>query len=444
MWRSGIKNLRRGLENGFLRAARFAAARRVSPGLTSYALPRAGFDPLKQRWWNQWKLEPLPNQLRYIWLIERALALNRSSSTRTGGNPGQQMIFLQFGHLGDVLHTVPALRALKKARPDAAITLVTGPWNKEIAQHIPYTNDVRFIVPRWESYARGHRRYAALEDEWAFYAELRAKNPDVVFDATSGSLPTLFAMLALRPPLGIGPDLFTEEAWAVPDWYRTITYDSRLYEARRLLDILRPLGIDSSDEKLEFGISDKDRHEAFQLLSAIGVANDGNWAILAPGAGWPGKMWPEERFAEIGARISKTWKWRIFVVGTSSERALAEHIVRAIGAAAVNLAGQTSVGILAALIQRSCLIVSNDSGPYHLAASLDVPTVLLYGPGFPSKWVTVRASQRVLRHEVGCRCYPWHPRARCEYDRACMKAISVEEVWRAVCDLMGHHGAARA
>lgn len=444
MWRSGIKQVRRSLENGFLRAARCAAARRVSPGLTPPAWPRGGFDPLKQRWWNQWKLEPLLNKLRYIWLIERALALNRSSPAGNGNRTDQRMIFLQFGHLGDMLHTVPVLRALKTARPDVAITLVTGPWNKEIAQRIPYTNDVRFIVPRWESYARGHRPRAALEDEWAFYAELRAKNPGVVFDATSGSLPTLFAMLALRPALGIGPDLFTEEAWGLPDWYRTITYNSRLYEARRLLNLLRPLGIDSNNEKLEFEISDKDRKDAFQLLSAIGVANDGNWAILAPGAGWPGKIWPEERFAEIGARISKTWKWRVFVVGTSSERALAERIVSAIGAPAVSLAGQTSVGVLAALIQRSRLLISNDSGPYHLAAALDAPTVLLYGPGFPSKWVTVRASQRVLRHEVGCRCYPWHPRARCEYDRACTKAISVEEVWRAVCDLMSHHGSACA
>ncbi len=126
----------------------------------------------------------------------------------------------------------------------------------------------------------------------------------------------------------------------------------------------------------------------------------------------------------------------VVIVGTSAEKTLGERVAAENRARVINLAGQTDVGTLAALIEGCKVLVANDSGPYHLGVALNIPTVLLFGPGFHCKWARDRANQRVLRHEVGCRCFPWHPQARCKFDRACMKAISVEEVWQGVKELV--------
>jgi ADP-heptose:LPS heptosyltransferase len=440
--RSLARNLRQSAENVFLRhaASTLLAQRDGTQGKATRAdfLATGDFTPFRQRWWMQWQLEPLRNRLRYVALCERARVLNaldRETRAESKSARPRKAVFIQFGHLGDIIHTIPALKALRDREPKSEIRLLTGPWNRELAERIRYVDRVLYHAPRWESYLRGRYDLTVnFRAEWEFALSLRRERADVAVDCTSGSMPTLFLMQALRPDCGMGPDLFPGGNFEQPDWYRASPYDSRCYEALRVLGLLSPLGIVADRVELEFPVTESDRSEVASLSSRHGLDIQQPFVVLAPGAGWPGKMWPSDRFGELGRRIAQRYNYPIVVIGGRSERQLADEVA---GRAAHNLAGETSLGALGALLERARLVVTNDSGPYHIAAALKTPTVLLFGPGVVTKWARPDLpTQRILHHEVGCRCFPWHPRARCEYDRACMQAISVDEVWSAVTELL--------
>lgn len=450
--RQTLRKMRRLAEEGFMISAQLSlmisghASRRYASLRHTFVRAQNGFAPFRQHWWVQWQLEPIINKLRYMWLICKAHALNDAASVSSGSPSGdgvfRKICMVQLGHLGDMIQTVPALHALRTTCPTSEIVLLTGPWNEEFSRRILSIDRVLYYAPRWEAYVRGqYGQCRSMRAEWDFLIRLRHESFDVVIDCTSGSLPTLLIQLMLRPKTGIGPDVFPAGAFTrCPTWYHCIPYDSRAYEAARIMRLLQPLQVVRGACPIDFPLTDDDRRRADIIKRKHGCleSNDA-YVVFAPGAGWPGKMWPWENFAALGQRIRKHFGFQILVVGTKRERSLTQRIAREMGAGGVGLAGETRLGELGALIQQARMLVTNDSGPYHLAAALNVPTVLLFGPGFPSKWVVPRSNQRVLHHEVGCRCYPWHPRARCEFDRACMRAITVDEAWQAVCELMTAH-----
>lgn len=397
-----------------------------------------GFESFRRKWWVQLGFEPHLNLCRYILLMEISALRNdlEYAENSSVGEPGRIVVW-QPGHMGDILHTVPMLRALRSAKPGAELVLITGPWNRDITERLSYIDRVLYHAPCWDSYIRGNRRLCrSARNEWRFHKEIREGGVDVLIDCSSGSVPSLFSLLALQPRTWIGPDVVPDGLYPVQGKYLAQDYDSGMYEARRLLNLLVPLDIGKDDAQPEFAVTSDDRMQAEAVLEGIEPGYDRPFAVIAPGAGWPGKQWMPERFAALGRQLIEQQKLDVFVIGTAAERGVSEMIAAAAGAGAYSLAGKTSVGTLAALLERCRLFIGNDSGPYHLAVAVGVPALMLFGPGFPSKWSRDDDRTKTIRHDVGCRCFPWHPASVCHNNQACMKAISVEEVYQAACDLM--------
>lgn len=403
-----------------------------------------GFEAFRKKWWIQLGLEHSANVYRYVFLIEKAALLNEPTAPRPDGAP-LRVVALQPGHVGDLLLTVPMLRALRAARPDARVTLLTGPWNRDIGGRIPYVDEVKYYAPCWDCFIRGDRKLSFTRSgEWTFFDDLRRESVDVLMDCTAGGMPSLFALLALRPKTWIGADVVPEDLYPKPPEYLVQPYDSGMYEARRILNLLEPVGIRSDDDRMEFPLREDDRREAMRLLEEAGLRSESRYVVIAPGAGWPGKAWMSERFGELSRLLVSEDDVDVLVVGARSERELAANVASAAGARAHALGGRTPLGVLGALLERSRLFIGNDSGPYHLAVAVGAPALMLFGPGFPTKWSRVSDRTVTIRHDVNCQCFMWHPASSCHNQRACMTVITVREAHEAARDLLRRFGKSAA
>jgi len=188
-------------------------------------------------------------------------------------------------------------------------------------------------------------------------------------------------------------------------------------------------------EPVEFGlpVPEQDREWADDFLRRHDVAGDEYVVALMPGARWETKRWPPDRFATVAELLAQRFDARFLITGGPDDRAAAQAIAAlAGGARVVDATGQTSLRQLASLLLRCRLVISNDSGPMHIAAALGVPVVAIFGPTSPQRVGPYGAGHRVIQADVDCApCY----QRRCD-TLECMRRISPAEVAQAAAELM--------
>jgi len=181
-----------------------------------------------------------------------------------------------------------------------------------------------------------------------------------------------------------------------PDASLFMPWPERGLEVRRLLQLLDFLGIPAQGEDLEFPLTDRDRH-ALAALPETEVLRPGMFVCIHAGASVPERRWPAARFAEVADALADQG-FRVVLTGTERERELASAVAAASKAPCVNLAGHTDLGMLAALLEKSRLLICNDTGVSHLAEALRVPSVVISTGNNPERWAPANAA----RHRVLC------------------------------------------
>jgi ADP-heptose:LPS heptosyltransferase len=165
----------------------------------------------------------------------------------------------------------------------------------------------------------------------------------------------------------------------------------------------------------------------------LGVGPGAPFAVLNPGAAWPNKRWPADRFGALAQEIHRRHGWPSIVLWGPGEEALARAVVDAApsGAAAPGaaLAPPTTLGDLLAVLAEAALVVSGDTGPLHLAAALGRPVVGLYGPTDPARNGPWAPDDVTVSRAAACRCA--HQR-QCHAPRWCLAGIAVHDVAAAV------------
>ncbi|OGV42632.1 MAG: hypothetical protein A2X46_05035 [Lentisphaerae bacterium GWF2_57_35] len=218
---------------------------------------------------------------------------------------------------------------------------------------------------------------------------------------------------------------------------RSILFDSRQPEAEMLMGLLAVAGQETGSTQLEFPVREEDRLWVQQVIRRENL-KPGQYAVLAPGAGWPGKIWSAERFAELGDWLQQERGLGVVLAGSSSENALGVLVLSQMQHMPLSLMGQTSLGQIGALLESAALYVGNDSAILHIASSVGIPSVALFGPTYAEKWAPRGMQHRYLQHrKTVCQanCHPWHVEARCNRGQVCMKAITVAEVQQAIADV---------
>lgn len=298
--------------------------------------------------------------------------------------------------LGDMLCTVPAFRALRAAFPSARITLIGLPWAEEFVRRFHLLIDDFLAFP---GYPGLPERKPDLDELPRFFHEARRRHFDLALQLHgSGSIVNrVVEKIEAHRTAGF---FVHETDRGTGGLY--MKWPEAGHEIRRFLSLLEFLGIPSQGEHLEFPIGAEDRAEGDALLRQHGL-EAGAYVCLHPGARLRSRRWPTDRFAEVGDALSSLGH-RVVVTGAPSERELAAAVCEAMSHTAINLAGRTSLGAMAALVKGARLLVSNDTGVSHIATAVGTPSVVVTMGSDPARWSPLDRSRHVpVSVPIDCR-----------------------------------------
>lgn len=346
--------------------------------------------------------------------------------------PAERILVVRLSALGDVVHALPLLDALRRARPGAHIGWLVEERAATLLEGHPQI-DRLWVAPRHELTGlllRG-RFLAAARRLREFVRELRGAGYGVAIDVQCNLRSALLTWASgARRRIGFERPFAKEGSrWLASE--RVVPDAERRLKVERNLELLRPLGIDGAGARACVAIADASRSRARSFFARLGP---GPAIALHPGVSDFGalKRWPTERYAALAQALRREHGAHCVVTWGPGDRVRAERVVRESGGAAV-LAPETAVILdLAALYERCDAVVGSDTGPIHLAAALGVPVVGLYGPKDPAVYApwdarTGRAAPVVWKQ---VHCSPC-TRRRCG-NVICMPAIQVADVEAAV------------
>lgn len=333
-----------------------------------------------------------------------------------------RILIFKPGAIGDLLHLTPVIRALKERWPAAAITLVLGsPVTASMFAANPLLDRVVIYDQRG-----AHRRPAAFLRLWR---ELRRERFDLVINYQRSNLKGWLLLSAAFPA-------------------RCLVYQKAkggmIHAVTNHLETLQPLGIDPSsvEMRLDFPVKGEDEAYADAFIRQSGL---GNVPLVAfnPGTSSQVKCWPAERFAQLGDRLMAAGA-AVVIVGSHDERELVEKIAAAMAKRPLLAAGCT-LPQLAALLRKSCLLVTGDTGPMHVAAAVGTRVVALFGSMDPARSGPVGPGHVLVRNR-SLPCVPCGSHKSCGHTpfRECMDTITVDEVYSAVRSILAEHSAKRS
>ena len=314
--------------------------------------------------------------------------------------------------LGDLLCAMPAVRATRAAYPEARIALIGLPWARELARRFSRYFDGFVEFPGFPGIPERAPDMGSIP---TFFRQVNEERFDLVLQMHgSGELSNPLAVL-MGGALTAG---FYRPGHYRPDAQRFFAWRDDEHEVLRWLRLVRELGLEAQGSELEFPLGARDWAEWRALRL-------GDYAVLHAGAQLPSRRWPAERFAEVGDALAAEGL-QVVLSGTAGEAGLTRRIVGEMREPAIDLAGRTTLGGLAALIARARLLVCNDTGVSHVAAATRTPSVVVACGSDAKRWAPLdRDRHRVLFAEVACR--PCAHRD-CPIGHPCALAVSPSRV----------------
>jgi lipopolysaccharide heptosyltransferase II len=345
----------------------------------------------------------------------------------------ERLLCIRLDSLGDVLMMTPAIRALRAAAPGRRITLLTSPSGADVARLVPEVDDVLVYEAPWVK-STPVRPDSAFDR--ALIRRLRAARFDaaVIFTTFSQS-PLPAALLCYLADIPLRLAYCREKVYGllttwVPD---PETEREVRHEVRRQLDLVATVGAETDDERLSLRVPDSARDTARRLLGARGIGADGRWAVLHPGSTAASRRYPPELFAEVTRQLVGDHGWRVVMTGAAGEQGLIDEIATRAAVPVHDLAGALTLDELAATIEHAPALITNNTGPSHIAAAVGTPVVCLYALTNPqhTPW---QVPSRVLSFDVPCR---WCYRSVCpEGHHACLRGVSPDAVVGAALELV--------
>ncbi len=278
--------------------------------------------------------------------------------------------------LGDFLCAEPALRALKARFPLAELTFIGLPWIEPFLRRYACV-DHFLAFPGCEGIEEAPYDPAATE---AFLARARDMRFDLAIQM-HGSGPASNAFVAgLGAPVSLG---YTPHGQPGP-LTKSVPYPGdSVHEVRKWLGLVAHIGATAA-ARPQLPVTAEEEQDAERLLQPL----DRRRPVVAihPGARDPRRRWPAERFAALADRLWEAYGCQVVLTGTAEDASLNGAVSGACHAPILDLTGKTEIGCLAALLDRVDLLVTNDTGPSHVAWARGVPSVVLFGPTDPARW----------------------------------------------------------
>jgi lipopolysaccharide heptosyltransferase I len=336
-----------------------------------------------------------------------------------------KILVIKPSSLGDIIHSLPFLKALKDNFRDAHIEWVISKNFKDILEGNPLIN--KLIVFDKDSWKKPGNLLKTIKEMKALVKTLKLEHYDLVVDLQGllrSGLITFFA----SSPLKVG---FKQAREGSRFFYnRKIPVNSDLHAVDKCLKIAKAIRKEQSTEhraqnteKIEFPLYIyKEAKENVRKL--LGGLKEKEYVVIVPSARWETKRWPAGNFSRLISKLPV----QCVIAGSSADKNVAQKVIDSSESSIINLCGRTNLKELIALIAGAKVVVSNDSGPMHIGAALGVPVIALFGPTDPVKtgpygWQGNK-NLKVIRTPIPCSpCF----KRKCK-DPLCMRGISVDTV----------------
>jgi lipopolysaccharide heptosyltransferase I len=328
-----------------------------------------------------------------------------------------RLLVVRLGSLGDLIHTLPAVAAIRRTHPTLEIDWLVDAVHRDLLALVPILTTVVTLRDRTVG--------AWLEARRA----LRARQYDAALDFQGLVKSAALARLSgARRVLGFDRAAL-REPWAASFYTERVNVGEGHHVIEKNLRLAAAVGAAATAD-LEFPLDFGRGRRQTDATTILGRRHRGPYALVNPGAAWPNKRWPPERFGQIARLLRERHDLTSVVLWGPGELPLAEAVVTASGGAAV-AAPETRLNGLVALAHDAKLIVSGDTGPLHIAAALGVPAVAVFGPTNPARNGPWRAGDISLSRYEQCSCH-YQRRCRREPHDWCLGTITVEEVSAAI------------
>ncbi len=274
-----------------------------------------------------------------------------------------KILVVQTAFLGDAVLTTPVFKAIKDAIPASRVTLLCTPEIKDVFSENKYIDELLVMDKKGRD-----KSFASLR-RWG--KSLRGRFDVALIPHRSFRSAFLSWMAAIPKRVGFensqGSFFLTDK----------VAFDWKMHDAERNMKLLESLGISGVKPVVEMKGGSLDMP---QILKSLGIREDVPWVGMNPGSVWETKRWLPEGFASVADSLIRDKKCQVLLFGSPSDRSAVDAVAAAMKEKAVNLCGKTDLKTLSALISRSMLFITNDSGPMHLATAAKVPVVAIFGP----------------------------------------------------------------
>lgn len=324
-----------------------------------------------------------------------------------------KILIVKPSSLGDVVHSLPFLSVIKTCFPQAEVHWVIARGLHELLDGHPMLEKLWIIdKDQWKKLSNAD---STIREIKTLYTALKKEKFDIAVDL-QGLLRSGLITMATGAKTRMG---FKEAREGSRVFYtHKVEGGKGLHAVDRYLKIAAALGCDIPD--IDFPLQIPDR---------VSLPVPGDYAVLVPSARWKTKRWPAERFGELASLLP----FKSVVIGAAADIELANRVVEHSGGNAVSLTGKTGLKDLTGIIKNARFMVSNDSGPMHIAAALSVPVVAIFGPTSPlltGPYERQHMTHKIIKENVSCApCF----KRNCK-DIKCMDGITVKRVLDALND----------
>jgi len=336
------------------------------------------------------------------------------------------ILIVKLSAIGDVIHTLPALNAIRKQYPKAHITwLVEEDASSLIEDHNALDRVLISKRKKWAKMILSASWRHTLREAHTFIKKLRDTKYDLIFDF-HGLLKSGILIWLARGERKIGYDrgmahqeysyLFLNERIPPADM------DNHALMINMMM--LKAVGIETDEIIYDVPISTNDYRTVELLLRQNQINLSKPVVAINPVAKWETKLWGNRKFSELADRMVEQFSAQIIFTGSRSDRKIITDIISGMKHNAYDFSGQTTLKALAALYKKVDFLVSTDTGPMHLSAAVDTPVVALFGPTAPWRTGPFGSIHKVIRTDL--KCSPCFKRT-CD-TKECMKKISVDQV----------------
>jgi ADP-heptose:LPS heptosyltransferase len=334
----------------------------------------------------------------------------------------RNILLLQLGDIGDVVLSFPCIRALKENFPESNVVVAVRKKAKELIEDCQWATDVISVNKKKRPWME------ELNHQKQFFSSIRKFRFDLTFDLKPGDRAGVLALLSgAKQKVSFYDNdgklwrnrVFTHLMLPEPE--------PGQHMSRHYLSLLEAYGIGTVHVSPEHRVPQEKRQKTMMFLKNRGILTRGGIIALQPFSLWRYKEWGLDKYIQLVNWLISEYNVSIIITGSLDEKERAEEIIKKCPRGAYNLAGETSIGILAAVVKCCKLFIGVDSAGIHIAAAVGIPTVSIFGPSSISDWAPRGRHDYVVHKNVPCLpckdkgCYNQ------EFSR-CLEELTIEEV----------------